>query len=210
MLGLQSAGEELMTDTVILFAEIREEFGTGPSRALRNNGRIPAIIYGRSNKEPIAISLEEKEITKYYRKPNFISSVIQLEIGKKKHKVLPKAVELHPIKDTVHHIDFVHLSNDVQKMPVPIVFEGKERAIGVKRGGFFNIVKRTITLLCDVNNIPKNITIDVSNMYVGQSLKVSNLNIPEGCTLTSKTDSVIASIIGSRGSKSEEEEKPAS
>ena len=197
-----------MNDTIVLFAEIRTEFGTGSSRALRNSGRVPGIIYGSINKEPIAISLERKEITKYYRKPNFISSVLELEIDNKKYKLLPQAVELHPTTDLVNHIDFVHLNVDTQKLQVPIVYEGKERALGVKRGGFFNIVKRTILLLCDANNIPKNITIDVTNMYVGQSLKASDLKLPEGCSIVGKTDGVIVSIIGSRGKATDEEVSP--
>jgi large subunit ribosomal protein L25 len=197
-----------MNDTIVLFAEMRTEFGTGPSRALRNTGRVPGIIYG-SDKEPIAVSLEGKEITKYYRKPNFIATVFELEIGKKKYKVLPKAVDLHPITDVVNHIDFVHVNKDIQRLQVPIVYEGKERALGVKRGGFFNIVKRTITLLCDANNIPKNITVDVTNMYVGQSLKAADLKLPAGASIVGKTSGVIASIIGSRGSKSDEEAAPS-
>lgn len=194
-----------MNDTIVLFAEIRTEVGTGPSRALRNTGRVPAIIYGSKDEAPIAVSIEEKEITKYYRKPNFIATVFELELGEKKYKLLPKAVDLHPITDVVHHIDFVHLNKDTQKLQVPIVYEGKERALGVKRGGFFNIVKRTITLLCDANDIPKNITIDVTNMRVGQSLKFSDLKLPNGASIVGKTNGVIASIIGSRGSKSDEE-----
>jgi large subunit ribosomal protein L25 len=194
-----------MNNTIALFAEIRTEVGTGSSRALRNAGRVPGIIYGSKDKAPIAVSIEEKEITKYYRKPNFIATVFELEIGDKKYKVLPKAVDLHPITDVVHHIDFVHLNEDTQKLQVPIVYEGKDRALGVKRGGFFNIVKRTVALLCDANNIPKNITIDVTNMRVGQSLKFSDLKLPNGASIVGKTSGVIATIIGSRGSKSDEE-----
>ncbi|MDR0329317.1 MAG: 50S ribosomal protein L25, partial [Rickettsia sp.] len=80
------------------------------------------------------------------------------------------------------------------------------RALGVKRGGFFNIIKRTITLLCDVNNIPKNINIDVTNMHIGQSLKAKSIKLPEGVQLASKNDFIIATIIGRKGSKSEGEE----
>ena len=210
---LESSREELMNDIIVLFAEKRTEFGTGPSRALRNSGRVPGIIYGSIDKEPMAISLEGKEITKHYRKSNFISSVLELEIDNKKYKVLPQAVELHPITDLVNHIDFVYLNSNTQKLQVPIMYEGKEKALGVKRGGFFNIVKRTILLLCDASNIPQNITIDVTNMYVGQSLKASDLKLPKGCSIVGKTTGVIASIIGSKGKAADEEvvaAKPAS
>ncbi|MDD9335013.1 MAG: 50S ribosomal protein L25/general stress protein Ctc [Rickettsiaceae bacterium] len=194
-----------MSELLELAAEMREKFGTGVARELRRKGMVPAIVYG-AGKEALAVSIEEKEITKHYRKPGFISTVIQIKVGSKTHKVLPKAVELHPITDIVRHVDFVHLEEKTQRMEVPVVYEGKERALGVKRGGFFNIIKRTITLLCDVNNIPKNINIDVTNMHIGQSLKAKSIKLPEGVQLASKNDFIMATIIGRKGSKSEDEE----
>ncbi|MFU7501378.1 MAG: 50S ribosomal protein L25/general stress protein Ctc [Candidatus Tisiphia sp.] len=194
-----------MSELLELAAEMREKFGTGVARELRRKGMVPAMVYG-AGKEVLAVSIEEKEITKHYRKPSFISTVIQIKVGSKTHKVLPKAVELHPITDIVRHVDFVHLEEKTQRMEVPVVYEGKERALGVKRGGFFNIIKRTITLLCDVNNIPKNINIDVTNMHIGQSLKAKSIKLPEGVQLASKNDFIMATIIGRKGSKSEDEE----
>lgn len=194
-----------MSELLELAAEMREKFGTGVARDLRRKGMVPAMVYG-AGKEVLAVSIEEKEITKHYRKPGFISTVIQIKVGSKTHKVLPKAVELHPITDIVRHVDFVHLEEETQRMEVPVVYGGKERALGVKRGGFFNIIKRTITLLCDVNNIPKNINIDVTNMHIGQSLKAKNIKLPEGVQLASKNDFIMATIIGRKGSKSEDEE----
>ncbi|WP_375319315.1 50S ribosomal protein L25/general stress protein Ctc [Candidatus Tisiphia endosymbiont of Oplodontha viridula] len=194
-----------MSELLELAAEMREKFGTGAARELRRKGMIPAVVYG-ANKEPLSVSIEEKEITKHYRKPGFISTIVQIKVGSKTHKVLPKAVELHPITNIVRHVDFVHLEEKTQRMEVPIVYEGKERALGVKRGGFFNIIKRTITLLCDVNNIPKNVNIDVTNMHIGQSLKAKGIKLPEGTQLASKNDFIIATIIGRKGSKAESEE----
>ncbi|WP_367364375.1 50S ribosomal protein L25/general stress protein Ctc [Candidatus Tisiphia endosymbiont of Nedyus quadrimaculatus] len=194
-----------MSELLELAAEMRETFGTGVARDLRRKGMVPAVVYG-AGKEVLAVSIEEKEITKHYRKPGFISTVIQIKVGSKTHKVLPKAVELHPITDIVRHVDFVHLEEKTQRMEVPVVYEGKERALGVKRGGFFNIIKRTITLVCDVNNIPKNINIDVTNMHIGQSLKAKSIKLPEGVQIASKNDFIIATIIGRKGSKSEGEE----
>lgn len=193
-----------MTEAIALAAELRQELGTGPARALRRQGRVPAIIYG-AGKQPLSVSIEEKEITKLYRKPHFISALIQLEIGENKYNVLPKSVVLHPITDIVRHVDFVFLEDQMQKMEVPIVFEGKERATGVKRGGYFNIVKRRLKLICHVDKLPRCITINVSNMQIGQSLKTSDITLPEGCELLNKSNLVIASIIG-RAGKAETEE----
>jgi len=186
-----------------LVAKERKDLGTGHARALRRQGMIPATLYGAGNK-PVSVTLEEKEVTKLYRKHGFTSTVIEMDLDGKKHKVLPKSVDLHPITDIVHHADFVFLEKKVQKVEVPIVFDGKERAVGVKRGGFFNIIKRRLPLFCDVNNIPLNITIDVTNMVVGSSIRAAKISLPEGCHLISKKDFVVASITG-RGSKATEE-----
>ena len=91
-----------MSEVLTLAAEMREELGTGASRALRQKGMIPATIYG-ADKKPMSISVEEKEITKYYRRPQYITQVIEFEIGQKKFKVLPKAIDLHPITEIVTH-----------------------------------------------------------------------------------------------------------
>ena len=194
-----------MSEIIELLAENRSAFGTGAARAIRRRGMVPAIVYG-AGKSAINISIEEKEITKCYRKPGFISNVLTLNIGGVRHKVLPKAVDLHPISDLVWHADFIHLDDKMQKMEVPIIFEGREKSIGIKRGGYFNIVKRRITLLCPAENLPKNITVDISGMYIGQSLKLDALKIPEGCSIVGKPNNVIASMIGKGGKADASEE----
>ena len=187
-----------MSEVLTLAAEMREELGTGASRALRKRGMVPATIYG-AGKEPMSIAVEEKELTKYYRKPQYISQVIQFEIGQKKFKVLPKAIDLHPITEIARHADFVFLKNKLQKMEVPVVYANKENCIGVKRGGYFNPVKRSLTLLCPVDNLPRKIEIDVTDMPISTSLKAKEVALPEGTKLIGDPEFVIASIIGKRG-----------
>lgn len=194
-----------MSDIVTLTAELREEHGKGASRALRIRGMVPAIIYG-AGKEPLSVAISEKEITKYYRKPQFISQVFELEVGGKKHKVLPKDVQLHPVKDNVRHVDFVFLEKDMQKMLVPMVYKNKENCIGVKRGGYFNTVRRALPVLCPVSDLPRKIEIDVADMAVGTSIKAKEAPLPKGAKLLEKPDFVIASIIGKRGKTAVEEE----
>lgn len=194
-----------MSDVLSLTAEIREELGTGASRGLRKRGIVPATIYG-AGKKPLSIAIEEKEITKYYRKPQFISQVIQFEIGEKKHKVLPKLIDLHPITDVVYHASFVFLENKMQKMQVPVVYSNRENCIGVKRGGYFNVVRRTLTILCPVDHLPRKLEIDTTKLHIGTSIKASQVALPKGAKLLEKSDLVIASIIG-RKSKEVDEEK---
>lgn len=191
-----------MSTNVVLKGELREKSGTGPARELRRNGLVPGIIYG-CGKKPVSISIEEKEITKLYRKHGFKSTVIEIEFGGAKTKVLPKAVDLHPITELVRHADFVFLpTSGTQKVQVPIVYEGKERSPGIKRGGFFNIIHRSIELDCPVDKIPVHVEIPVQTMTIGSSLVSNKIPLPDGCTVTSKKNIVLASITG-RGGKAD-------
>ncbi|MDG1436783.1 MAG: 50S ribosomal protein L25/general stress protein Ctc [Rickettsiaceae bacterium] len=194
-----------MTDILTLAAEMREETGTGASRALRRKGMVPATIYG-AGKSPISIAVEEKELTKYYRRPQYISQMIEFEIGKKKYTVLPKAIDLNPITEIVAHADFVFIEEKMQKMQVPVVYSNKDVCIGIKRGGYFNTVKRLLTILCPVDNLPRKIEVDVTNTPIGASIKAKSVNLPEGATLLEDPEFVIASIIGKRGKTEESEE----
>lgn len=207
-----------MTELLTLAAELRIETGTGASRALRKRGMVPATIYGAKN-TPISIAIEEKEITKYYRRPQYISQPIEFEVEKKKYKVLPKAIQLNPITEVVSHADFVFIEDKMQKMQVPVVYANKENCIGIKRGGYFNTVKRSLTILCPVDNLPRKIEVDVTEVPIGSSIQAKVAILPEGAILLENPEFVIASVIGKRGKTDslddattgdeEEAEKPA-
>ena len=192
-----------MSEMVQLAGESRQNSGTGSARSLRNEKKIPAIIYG-GGKSNLSISLEEKEVTKLYRQHGFTSTVIEIKVDGKAYKVLPKAVDLHPVSDVVRHIDFVFLGSKTQKVAVPLVYVGKDRSVGLKRGGFLNIIKRYIELECPVNAIPVDIEIDVGEMRVGSSVRASEVSVPKGCKLVTRSDLAIVSITG-RGGKDDEE-----
>ncbi len=187
-----------MSEVLTLAAEMREELGKGATRALRRKGLVPATIYG-AGKEPMSITIEEKVITKYYRRPQFISQPIVFEIGQKKYSALPKAIDLNPITEIVRHADFVFIEKDMQKMEVPVVYTNKDDCVGVKRGGYFNTVRRLITILCPVGNLPRKIEIDVAELAIGESLKAKEAVLPKGAKLLEDPEFVIASVIGKRG-----------
>lgn len=197
-----------MTEIITLAAELRTELGTGASRALRRRGMVPATIYGAGN-TPVSIAIEEKEITKYYRRPQYISQVFEFDVAGKKYKVLPKAIQLHPINEIVNHADFVFLGDKMQKMDVPVVYANKDNCIGIKRGGYFNTVRRSLSILCPVDNLPRKIEIDVTNMPISTSMKAKQAPLPEGATLLENPEFVIASIIGRKGKTEEAAEGAA-
>lgn len=197
-----------MTEMISLMAQVREEVGTSSARALRRTGMVPATIYG-IGKEPLSVAIEGKEITKYYRRPQYISQLFQLMIGEKQHKVLPRDVQLHPITDEVIHADFVFLETKIQKMRVPLVYVNSQISSGVKKGGYFNTVRRFLNLACQVDNLPRKIEVDVINMPIGTSIKAKQVILPEGATLLDNPEMVIASIVGRKGKADSEGEEAA-
>ena len=194
-----------MSEALTLIANLREEVGTGASRALRRKGMVPATIYG-AGKQPLSIAIEEKEITKYYKRPQYISQLFEFEIGQKKYKALPQSIDLHPITEIVSHADFMFLEKEVQKMKVPVVYTNKETSIGIKRGGYFNTVKRSLSILCPITDLRRKIEVDVSAMQIGSSIKASSVSLPAGAVLLENPNLVIASIIGKRSKTDEIEE----
>ena len=195
-----------MTELVKLKAQKREELGTGNARAVRRSGMVTAEVYG-NGKDNLSVVLAENEMTKLYRQPGFTSTILEIDVDGKSYKVVPKSVQLHPLNDLVRHVDFIHLDKKEQRVDVQVKFTGKEKSIGLKRGGFLNIVKRKIELLCDINKIPQNVSFDIEELHVGSTIRAKDLTIPEGSKMLNSDNLVIASITG-RKSKDDAEESP--
>jgi large subunit ribosomal protein L25 len=186
-----------MASIIPLKAEIREGTGKGVARSLRRLGRIPAIIYGK-DKETIAISIDENEARKLYRKANFCALVMDIDVGSNKYKVLPRSVQLHPVTDIAEHIDFMHLSEGSEvRVIVHLHFLNEDKCIGLKRGGMLNLVKRDLELMCAPNSIPHHIDIDIANLNIGDSLHIEQVILPEGVRVINvEQNFTIATIVG--------------
>jgi large subunit ribosomal protein L25 len=197
----------MLNQMIELTAEHRN-LGTGPSRAIRRDGKITACLYG-DKKEQLFFSLPQKDMTAYYRKGYFTSTIFLLKLDGKSIKILPHAVDLDPITELVTNVDFLYVKSDIQEVKIPILFDGKDKALGVKRGGFFNITRRKIKISCSQGNIPQFIPVDVTNMKAGLSLRVKDIVMPEGCTLLEDSNLVVASILGKVAKEETEVTTPA-
>ncbi len=185
-----------------LNANIREKLGSSESRRIRKSGNIPAIIYNKGVNTQI--SVPSKEFEKEYFKGNIFTTLITLIIKGKKQEVVVNKIDIDPVKDIPSHITFIK-AEDIVKARVRVKFFNKEKSPGIKKGGFLNIIKRKVDLLCPANEIPEEIKVNVSKMKVGDNLKSSDLDIPKNTSFTIKDrDFTIASITG-RGSKEEED-----
>ena len=199
-----------MANTVIK-AEMRTKAGKGSSRAIRREGRLPAVVYG-AKKEVAAITVDFVDIQKLLNTGAFLSTTYDIEIdGGKKEMVLPRDVQFHPVTDWPMHIDFLRLAQDATiAIMVPVHFLNEEESPGLKGGGIINAVRHEIELDCPANNLPEAIEIDLTGLELGDSVHFSDITLPEGVTpIIDDRDFTIATIAAPSGLKSDEEEDEA-
>lgn len=200
----------MATETIELDALARPRIGKGAARKVRREGNVPAVIYG-DNKPPEAIALDYNEIWKQYLKGHFTSTVFKLKIDGEERLVIPRDMQLDPVRDTPVHIDFLRIGKDgLIRVLVPVRFINETQSPGLKRGGVLNIVRHDVEVWTPYNKIPTAFTIDLAGVHIGTSIHVSSIELPEGITPTiTDRDFTIATIAG-RGKIAEEEtETPA-
>lgn len=192
-----------MSDALTLPAELRERAGKGASRALRREGRVPAVIYG-GNEDPVTIHVEERLLMKQLMTGHFMNSLIMIELDGKTIRTQAKDVALHPVTDRPQHVDFLRLGKDAKvDVLVPVVFINEDKSPGLKRGGVLNIVRHELELICDADLIPSEITIDVTGLDVGDSIHISHVTLPEGSSSAiTDRDFTIATVVAPSGLKS--------
>jgi large subunit ribosomal protein L25 len=193
-----------MSDTLTLPAETRDRGGKGASRALRRDGRVPAVVYG-GKEEPLSIHVEEKELRRQLGTGHFFNSVVEVEVGGKKLRTLPKDVAFHPVSDRPLHVDFLRVSKNAKvHVKVPVVFTNEDASPGLKKGGVLNIVHHSLDLVVEADKIPDDIVIDVTGLDVGDSIHIGNIKLPAGAVDGShEADLTIATIVAPSALKSE-------
>lgn len=194
-----------MSDTLHLPAETRERAGKGASRALRREGRTPAVIYG-GNQDPVAIHVEEKELRRQLGTGHFFNSIVELTVGGETVRTLPKDVAFHPVSERPLHADFLRISADrAVEVSVPVVFVNEAKSPGLKKGGVLNIVRHELELICEADKIPDDIAVDVSGADVGDSIHISSVTLPAGSrSAITDRDFTIATIVAPSALKSAE------
>ena len=196
-----------MSDVLNLPAEARERAGKGASRALRREGRTPAVIYG-GKEAPVQIHVEEKELVKQLMTGHFFNSIVELAVGGKTIKTLAKDVAFHPVTDRPLHADFLRLTGDSKiEVQVPVVFVNEDASPGLKKGGVLNIVRHELELVCPAESIPGEIQIDVTGKDVGDSIHISEVTLPKGVTSAiTDRDFTIATLVAPSALKKSEGE----
>jgi large subunit ribosomal protein L25 len=172
-------------DTYELKAEAREQVGKGSARAVRRNGKVPAVIYG-DKQPPLAIALAYKEIYYKIHGGGFKTTIATIDLGGEKIQVLPKDYQLDPVRD------------------VPVHFINEDKSPGIKRGGVLNIVRHEVEFHCPANAIPDFITVDLDGTDIGDSIHISSVKLPAGIRpVIADRDFTVATIAGSSAMKPE-------
>jgi len=175
-----------MNDALLIQGDLREQSGTGPSRSLRLAGRVPAVVYGKGQELKL-FSISQKEADALYNNFQIKSAIINVKIGDASHAVLPKEFSLHPVTDSVEHVDFIFVDQATSiQIKIPVRIKGAAKSIGIKKGGLVNLVFRALPCRVSKDNIPPYIEIDITEMDIGVILTLKDITLPEGVKLLSK------------------------
>ncbi|MEP9354795.1 50S ribosomal protein L25/general stress protein Ctc [Xanthobacter sp. KR7-65] len=194
-----------MTAIKELKAVARPRAGKGAARAERRAGRVPAVIYGEKQ-EPVTISLNHREINKIIYAGHFLTTLFEIDVDGKKHRVIPRDYQLDPVKDFPLHVDFLRVSKGASvTVEVPVHFVKQEASPALKGGGTLNVVAHTVELECPAESIPESIEVDLSGADFGDSFHLSAIKLPSGVTWAGQGDDTLATIVAPVGA----EEEPA-
>lgn len=197
-----------MAEIKQLRATARPTAGKGAARAIRREGRVPAVIYG-DKKDPVKISMDFNELSKHVETGHFLSTLYEIEVEGDKARVIPRDLQLDPVKDFPLHVDFLRLGKGAKiDVEVQCNFINEEESPGLKEGGVLNVVRFTLELLCPAEEIPESIDIDLTGLELGDGVHISNVTLPEGVTPTiTDRDFTIATIAAPAGLAAEDEDE---
>ena len=188
-----------MTDQITLNADLRERTGTNKAREIRNvDGMVPAIVYG-DEKETLNIKLKLNELTKASENELFYTQVLLIKTEGKEEKVVLKELQRDPAKGKFLHADFQRVSSKTKlKVIIPVNFVNEEECSGVNvDGGVVAKAIREIEIMCLAGNIPESIDVDIENLNLGDSIRLTEISLPEGSEipgLTDETDQMVVSV----------------
>jgi large subunit ribosomal protein L25 len=180
---------------IVLNVEVRERTGTGGARVARREGLVPGVLYG-GDKDPVAISVKMNEFKKALYTGKLLGHLVTLKYGAETQPVIAKAVDMHPVTDVPTHFDLYRVSaNQTIKIGVSVHFAHQEESPGLKRGGTLNVVLHEVLVSCHADQIPEEIVVDLTGMEIGDSVRVSDLKLPQGVEAAVDADSTVATVV---------------
>jgi large subunit ribosomal protein L25 len=199
-----------MSEQIILNADPRERTGSNKARVIRNiDGMVPAIIYG-AEKDSLNIKLRLNELTKASQNELFYTQVLLIKTGEEEEKVVLKELQRDPAKGKFLHADFQRVSRKTKlKVLIPVNFVNEDDCEGIKNeGGVISKSIREIEILCSAGNIPESIDVDVIDLPLGGSIRLTELNLPEGSEIPGLDETTDQMIVSINAPKAVVEEEP--
>jgi large subunit ribosomal protein L25 len=193
-----------------LSAETRADQGKGASRRLRHAGKVPGIIYG-GNETPANISLSHQKLEQVIDNEKFYATIVTVDVNGAKQSVVVKDVQMHPARNAIVHIDFQRvLADQPIRMHVPIHFLNEATSPGVKlQGGIVSHMRSDIEVSCLPKDLPEFVEVDMGQMKLNDSVKLSDLKLPEGVSVPELVHGHDAPVVAIHAPRVEAEEAPA-
>jgi large subunit ribosomal protein L25 len=197
-----------MAQTAEIKASARAHSGKGAARAVRREGRVPAVIYGGDEKTPEPIALDYYDLLRLLVRGRFLGTVLSIDVGGKKTRAIPREVQMDPVNEKPIHVDFQRIGADNRvRIGVPVRFVNEASSPGLKRGGVLNIVRREVEVWAPADRIPDYFEANLEGLEIGRSIHISAIALPEGVrpTITDR-DFTVATIAGAAAMKPEVDE----
>jgi len=197
-----------MAELPILEAASREGTGKGAARTARREGNVPGVIYGGGG-EPQSINIRHNVLLKTLKAGKFLSTLINLKVDGQDNRVICRSVQRDVVKDMPIHADFLRLSEKSRiSIFIPVVFENEEDCPGLSKGGVLTVVRSEVELRCTAASIPDHITVDLTGLEIGDTVKIHDITLPKGTRPTiMDRDFMIANVSAPSALKSEDDEE---
>jgi large subunit ribosomal protein L25 len=184
-------------------AVARDRAGKGAARAVRRQGKVPAVIYG-GGQAAEAIALDFNQTKQLIFAGHFLTTVFEIDVNGAKTRAIPRDYQLDPVKDVPVHVDFLRLAEGQSiKVVVPVHVVGQDRSPGLKRGGTLQIVEHTVELSVPSNAIPDFIEVSVADLEIGSSLHLSDVALPQGAKVVGQENVTLVTVVAPSGMKEE-------
>ena len=190
-------------------AVARDRAGKGAARAVRRQGRVPAVLYG-GGQAAEAIALESNLTKQLIFAGHFLTTVFEIEVDGRKTRAIPRDYQLDPVKDFPIHVDFLRLAEgQAIKVVVPVHVVGQDRSPGVRRGGTVQVVEHSVELLVPSDQIPDFIEASVADLDIGSAVHLADITLPAGAKATSQENVTLVTVVAPSGVKEEAAAPPA-
>src|ERR1700691_6753133 len=192
---------------IVLNVEVRERAGSGASRAVRREGKVPGVLYGGKD-APVAIAIKQGEFRKALYTGKLLGHLVTLRYGKQTQPVIAKDVQFHPVTDDPVHFDLYRVDlHQLIRIAVAVHFRNHEASPGIKRGGTLNVNLHELELMVPADRIPEELVVDLTGLDIGDTIRAADIQLPAGAELEMHVrDATVASIATSSAMQSEDAE----